>query len=105
MLVRPDDGGVDHRVFVIRIIGQGLEKTLPNPARSPARKALVGVLPVAEALRQISPRRARTEFPDHRLDKRPVSKHSAAANPAGAAGQQTLNPRKTADAPSLRLHG
>src|SRR5258708_40149495 len=40
MLVRPDDGGVDQRVFVIRIIGQGLEKTLPNPVRSPARKAL-----------------------------------------------------------------
>src|SRR5258706_10407079 len=45
MPVRPDDGGIDHRVFVIRIIGQGLEKTLPNPARGPARKALVGVLP------------------------------------------------------------
>jgi hypothetical protein len=40
----------DHRVFVVRIIRQGLEKTLPNPARGPARKALVGVLPVAEAL-------------------------------------------------------
>ena len=56
VLVRPDNGGVDHRVFVIRIIGQGLEKTLPNSARGPARKALVGVLPVAEALRQIAPR-------------------------------------------------
>src|SRR5216684_1353271 len=104
MLVRPDDGGVDHRVFVIRIIGQGLEKTLPNPARSPARKALVGVLPVAEALRQISPRRARTEFPDHRLDKQAVSKLAAAANRAGATGQQTLNPRKLVVAQSVALH-
>jgi hypothetical protein len=40
VLVRPDDGSVDHRVFVVRIIGQGLEKTLPNPTRGPARKCL-----------------------------------------------------------------
>jgi hypothetical protein len=52
VLVRLDDGSVDHRVFVVRIIGQGLEKTLPNPTRGPARKASVGILPAPEALRQ-----------------------------------------------------
>jgi hypothetical protein len=30
-----------------------LKKTLPNPAHGPTRKALVGVLPVAEPLRQM----------------------------------------------------
>src|ERR1700693_3412444 len=40
VLVRPDNGGVDHRVFVVRIIGQGLEKTLPNPARAQREKRL-----------------------------------------------------------------
>src|ERR1019366_6529970 len=58
VLVRPDDGGVDHRVFVVWVIRQGLEKTLPNPARRPTRKALVDVLPISEALRQIAPRSA-----------------------------------------------
>src|SRR5260370_17359924 len=94
MLVRADYGGIDHRVFVIRIIGQGLEKTLPNPARGPARKALVDVLPVAEALRQISPRRARTEFPDHRLDKQAVSKLAPPATRTAPTGHQPLNPSK-----------
>jgi hypothetical protein len=40
VLARPDDGGVDHRVFVIRIIGQGLEKILPNSARGQREKRL-----------------------------------------------------------------
>ena len=35
-----------------------LKRFLPNPARRPARKALVDVLPVAEAFRQITPRSA-----------------------------------------------
>src|SRR5258707_8779977 len=104
MLVRPDDGGVDHRVFVIRIIGQGLEKTLPNPARGPARKALVDVLPVTEALRQIAPRSARTEFPDHSFDKQAVSPFAAAANRAGTTLAKNLNPRKMVIAQSTRLY-
>src|SRR6266550_5095138 len=104
MLMRPDNGGVDHGVFVIRIIGQGLEKTLPNPARGPARKALVDVLPVTEALRQIAPRSARTEFPDHSLDKQAVAQFAAAANRAGTTRQKSLNPRKLVVAQSVALH-
>ena len=30
MLMGSDDGGVDHRVFVVRIVSQRLEKTLPQ---------------------------------------------------------------------------
>jgi hypothetical protein len=104
VLVRSDDGGVDHRVFVIWIIGQGLEKTLPNPARGPPRKTPVGVLPVAEALRQIASRSARTEFPDHSLDEQAVAKLAATADRAGTARQKSLNPRKLVVAQSIALH-
>src|SRR5258708_39890350 len=91
MLVRPDDGGVDHRVFVIRIIGQGLEKTLPNSARGPARTALVDVVPVTKPLRQLAPRSAGTEFPDHRLDKQAVAKVAAPAHRSRAPPENRLN--------------
>ena len=69
VLMRPDNGRVDHRVFVVGIIRHGLEKILPDTAHSPARKALVDILPVAEALRQIAPWRARAEFPDYGLNE------------------------------------
>jgi hypothetical protein len=94
MLMRSDDGGVDHHVFVVGIVRQSLEKTLPNAALRPTRETRVRVLPAAEALRQITPRRARAEFPDHRLNKQPVAAIAVAPNVARAARQQILNPRK-----------
>ena len=53
--MRSDDGGVDHRVFVVRIVRQRLEKILPNAAFCPAREPRMNVLPMAEALGQIAP--------------------------------------------------
>src|ERR1700730_16195579 len=72
VLMGPDDGGVDHRVFVVGIIGQGLEKVLPNAFFSPTRETPVGVAPATEALGHIAPRRASAEFPDHGLDEKPI---------------------------------
>src|SRR3984893_8697271 len=43
VLMGPDDGGVDHRVFVVGIFGQGLEKILLNAFCTPTRDAPVGV--------------------------------------------------------------
>ena len=57
MLMGSDDGGVDHGVFVVRIVSQRLEKTLPNTALRPPREPRVNGLPVAETLGQIAPRR------------------------------------------------
>ena len=92
VLVGSHDGRVDHRIFVVGVVGQGFEKTLPNAAFGPARKALVGVFPVAEALGQIAPRRARTELPDHSFDKQPVAAITVAANRARTAWQKFLDP-------------
>src|ERR1700687_3822580 len=38
VLMRSDDGGVDHGVLVVGIIGQRLEKTLPNPFDQAGRR-------------------------------------------------------------------
>ena len=76
MLMSSDDGGVDHRVFVVRIVSQSLEKTFPNTALRPPREPRVSVLPVAEALGQIAPRRPRAEFPNHRLNEKPIAQRA-----------------------------
>ena len=41
MLVGSDDGRIDGGVFVVGIIGQGLEKILPNAAHGPTGEALI----------------------------------------------------------------
>jgi hypothetical protein len=80
MLMSSDDGGVDHRVFVVRIVSQRLEKTLPYGARRPPREPRVNVLPVAEALGQIAPRRPRAEFPNHRLNEKSIAQCAIASD-------------------------
>jgi len=36
MLVGSDNGGIDHRVFVVGFVGQRLEKILPNAPPGPS---------------------------------------------------------------------
>ncbi len=58
MLVSAHNGGVDHHVFVVVIVGQEPENPLENAALGPSVEALIDDLPVAKALRQIAPRDA-----------------------------------------------
>src|SRR6267154_1360390 len=48
MLVRPDNGGIDHHVFVVVIACQQLENALENPALGPPVEALVDDFPASE---------------------------------------------------------
>ena len=52
MLVGSYDGRVDHCVFIVRIVCQGLEKTLPNTAHRPAGQTLVRIAPAAKTFRK-----------------------------------------------------
>ena len=85
------DGGVDHGVFVIWIVRQRLEKTLPNAALRSPRELRVSILPGAKTLGQIAPRRPRAELPNHRLDKKPIAQRAIASDMAGTARQQMFN--------------
>ena len=60
MLVRADNGGIDHQVFVIVIARQQLENTLENSALGSPVEALVDDFPASEALRKIAPWDARS---------------------------------------------
>ena len=94
VLMGSDDGGVDHRVFVVGIIGQGLEKIPPNAFFSPTRETPVRVAPAPEALGQIAPRRASAGFSDHGLDEKPVAAIAVPPHRARTARQQIFNPRE-----------
>src|ERR1700681_2457455 len=90
--MRPHDGRVDHRVLVVGVVRQDVENTRPNAARSPTREALVGVAPTAEAFRQIAPRYADAELPDHRVNEKAIAKIAVATNRARTAGKHILDP-------------
>ena len=101
MLMGSDDGGVDHRVFVVRIVSQRLEKTLPYAVLRPPREPRVNGLPVAEPLGQIAPRRTRPKFPNHRLNEKSIAQFAIASDMSRTTRQQMFNPRKLVVAQSV----
>jgi hypothetical protein len=80
--VKLDDGAVDHGVFHVRIVRQGLEDAAEHAALHPVRKPLVDGVPRCELARQIAPRGPGSNDPQHRLDEHP----RVAAGPPRIAG-------------------
>lgn len=72
VLVGTDDGGVDHRIFIVGILGQTLEHSLPDAASTPARMARVDHSEISEPLRQITPCDPSAVTIYHRFNKQPV---------------------------------
>ena len=101
MLVGSDDGRVDGRVFVVGIIGQGLEKILPNAAHRPTGEALMRVAPTAKMFWQITPWRADAEFPDYRVNEKTIAKIAVASDRAGTTRKQFFNPGELIVAQSM----
>ena len=91
MLVRANNGCVDHHVFVVVIVRQQLENALENPALGPPTEALVDDFPISEALRKITPRDARSISEQNGFHEQPVIRRSA-SDMAFAAGQKILDP-------------
>lgn len=67
------DGGIDHRVFVVGILGEMLEDPFPDTGLGPVSKAGVNRLPVSEALRQVPSGRAGSIWVQSRLNKQAVA--------------------------------
>jgi hypothetical protein len=79
VLVGSHDSAVDHRVFVVGVRGQVLEQLLPHPFLGPAAEPAMGVLPIAESLRQVAPRDTGAVSIEHRLDESAVVAGGGAA--------------------------
>src|SRR5580692_5793939 len=58
VLMGTHNGAVDHRIFIVGVSGKMQEDLLPYTRFRPSAEALMHVLPVTEALRQIAPRHA-----------------------------------------------
>ena len=84
VLMGARDGAVDHRVFVVRVGGQMLKNLFPDAGFRPAAEAAMNVLPVTEALREISPGNAGTVPVERCLHEQAVIRRgcSGGARPA-----------------------
>jgi len=72
MLVSAHDGGIDHGIFVVGILGQMIEDGLPDTANSPPAEPRMRHTEVAEPFRQVAPWNPGTIAIQYSLDKQPV---------------------------------
>ena len=72
MLVGTDDGRVNEQFFEVGIALQRFGDTMPNAVPFPTRKTDIHRMPVAQFLRQISPRRSRSREVQNGFNKLPV---------------------------------
>ena len=56
----PHDGAVDHRIFVVGVSDQVLETRAPILHSCPPAEPSMGILPVADSLRQVTSGNSRT---------------------------------------------
>ena len=64
--------GINHQPFKIRIINQHFKEFFPYSLVSPTNKALVNGSSFAIFRRQISPRRASTQYPEYGIDEEAI---------------------------------
>jgi len=67
MAMHADNRGVDHGVFHIWLVGNGVEHTLENIRLNLIAEALEHRVPLAKHRRQVAPRAAGTRNPQHRF--------------------------------------
>ena len=72
MLMGAHDGGVDHGIFVVRVVCQMLEHSLPDAASDPAAESRMHHAKVAKSIPQVAPRNPSTIALQHRLHKQTV---------------------------------
>src|SRR5215212_9661222 len=85
LLVGGDDGAVDQGVLEVRLVRHAPEDAIEDLGPHPAAEALEDAVPLAEALRQVAPRQAGADPPQHRLQEQPVvlGGHAAVRRLAG----------------------
>lgn len=82
---------VEEDLFQIRVAADGGQYPFPHAGLVPASKSHVRGVPVPEFRRQIAPRSARPQHPQHGVDEQPIVPCGDAPIP-GLSGQQRLPP-------------
>lgn len=71
MPVDLDDGCIDHRVFHVRLVAQGVEYPFEYIGLNPTTEAPEGAVPVPELRRQVTPRGIRSYNPQNSFKEKP----------------------------------
>ena len=100
----PHDGAVDHRVLEVSILGEMRKDALPDAGFGPAAEASRHVLPLAQALRQVTPGKASAITVKHGLNE-PTIVRSGHANGPRPARQMVLDPLPLVVAQSISGRG
>ena len=99
----PHDGAVDHRVFVVSFGREMLEDALPDAGFGPAAETPLGVLPPAQAFRQVAPGNTGAVTIQHRFDEQAVI-GGGDPDRTFPARQQVLDPVPLVVAKSVAAH-
>ncbi len=91
MLMLPDNGAVDHRVFVVVISGQITKYPFDHTAFTPAAQSPVHVFPVPETGRKVAPWNACTIAIQHSFYEKAVV-CSSASDMTLTTGEKVLYP-------------
>src|SRR5437867_329248 len=76
MLMRSNDGRINHGVLIVGICTQVRKDPCPNTGPGPPTPAPMGVFPVAKAFGQVTPRNSGTIPVQHRVDKPTIVRSS-----------------------------
>jgi hypothetical protein len=72
MLMGAHNGAVDHGVFIVCVGREMLENPLPHTGLCPTAEPAMHILPITEALRQVTPGCSDSVAIEYRLDEQPV---------------------------------
>jgi hypothetical protein len=105
VLAGPDDGAVDHGVFVVGVTGELLKQALRYPLFGPAAKPPVRVLPIPEPLRQLALRNSgAVSVVENGFDESAIISASD-TDIAGLSGKQVLDSLLLVMAKCISVHG
>jgi len=104
MLMRPDNGGVDHGVFVIRIFGQVLKRLSQTPPAAQREKRLWMFLQSPKRSGKSAPRGPERNFQITASTNRRLPSSLLRPTVPGAPVEEVFNPRKLVVAQSIALH-
>jgi hypothetical protein len=88
--VGPHHGRVDQQAFQVGVVAEGLHHPGPDPGLGPAVEPPEGIVPVAEAGREVAPGGASAGDPEHGVDEQAVVL-GGRPRVAGLAGQEVLD--------------
>ena len=104
MLVRAHNGGINHRILVVRVGGQRLEHAPPHAGPAPARVPGMNDAIISKARRQIPPRDPCAVAVQYRFDEQPVVP-GCSTHIAFSTRQQILDPLPLVVPQSVSSHG